>query len=142
MKNTTIIINGIGVGIIMKNQLVKGKNGYAGEFGHSIIQIGGRPCPCGNHGCLEQYASERALFAELSEIKQMPIHADLFEDLYRQGDPEQVIVIGLEVDFGTLRHQSAVLQQLHGQLRAPAKDAVDVVVFFIVFLPFFVYYLG
>ena len=79
--------SGIGVGIIMKNQLVKGKNGYAGEFGHSIIQIGGRPCPCGNHGCLEQYASERALFAELSEIKQMPIHADLFEDLYRQGDP-------------------------------------------------------
>lgn len=61
--------SGIGVGIIMKNQLVKGKNGYAGEFGHSIIQINGRPCPCGNHGCLEQYASERALFAELSAIK-------------------------------------------------------------------------
>ena len=29
-----------------------------------------------------------SLFAELSEIKQMPIHADLFEDLYRQGDPD------------------------------------------------------
>ena len=80
--------SGIGVGIIMKNQLVKGKNGYAGEFGHSIIQIGGRPCPCGNHGCLEQYASERALFAELSELKHMPIHADIFEDLYRRGDPD------------------------------------------------------
>lgn len=80
--------SGIGVGIIMKNQLVKGKNGYAGEFGHSIIQIGGRPCPCGNQGCLEQYASERALFAELSELKHMPIHADIFEDLYRRGDPD------------------------------------------------------
>lgn len=79
---------GIGVGIIMKNQLVKGKNGYAGEFGHSIIQIGGRPCPCGNHGCLEQYASERALFQELSEIKHMPVHADLFEQLYREGDSD------------------------------------------------------
>ena len=56
--------SGIGVGIIMRNQLVKGKNGYAGEFGHSIIQINGRSCPCGNHGCLEQYASERALFEE------------------------------------------------------------------------------
>ena len=80
--------SGIGVGIIMRNQLVKGKNGYAGEFGHSIIQINGRPCPCGNHGCLEQYASERALFTELSELKRMPVHADLFEQLYRQGDPD------------------------------------------------------
>lgn len=80
--------SGIGVGVIMRNQLVKGKNGFAGEFGHSIIQIDGRPCPCGNRGCLEQYASERALFSELSWLKHKPVRADLFEDLYREGDPD------------------------------------------------------
>lgn len=80
--------SGIGVGIIMRNQLVKGKNGFAGEFGHTIIEMDGRPCPCGNHGCLEQYASERALFAELSEMKKMPVNASTFETLYRQRDPQ------------------------------------------------------
>ena len=91
--------SGIGVGIIMRNQLVKGKNGYAGEFGHSIIQINGRPCPCGNHGCLEQYASERALFEELSDIKHMPIHADLFEQLYRDGDPDARRLVDNFIDY-------------------------------------------
>ena len=80
------IHSGSGVGIIMRDRLVKGKNGYAGEFGHSIIEIDGRPCPCGNRGCLEQYASERALFAELSQIKGIPVNADVFEQLYRAGD--------------------------------------------------------
>lgn len=80
------IHSGIGVGIIMRDQLVKGKNGYAGEFGHSIIEIDGRPCPCGNHGCLEQYASERALFADLSAIKNIPVTAEVFGALYREND--------------------------------------------------------
>lgn len=80
--------SGIGVGIIMRNQLVKGKNGYAGEFGHTIIEIDGRPCPCGNRGCLEQYASERALFAELSDKKGIPVTAEVFGELFRKKDPE------------------------------------------------------
>ncbi len=37
--------SGIGVGIIMDDQLITGQNGYAGEFGHTIISIDGRPCP-------------------------------------------------------------------------------------------------
>lgn len=82
------IHSGIGVGIIMRNQLVKGKNGYAGEFGHTIIEMDGRPCPCGNHGCLEQYASERALFMELSSIKKIPVNTEVFGQLYQNGDPD------------------------------------------------------
>ncbi len=78
--------SGIGVGIIMKNQLVKGKNGYAGEFGHTIIEMNGRPCPCGNRGCLEQYASERAFFADLSHRKGMTVTPEIFGELYRQKD--------------------------------------------------------
>ena len=82
------IHSGIGVGIIMRNQLVKGKNGYAGELGHTIIEPNGRPCPCGNRGCLEQYASERVIFAELSRLRGIPVTPDVFETLYRQGDPD------------------------------------------------------
>jgi glucokinase len=37
---------------------VLGKNGLAGEIGHSIIQREGRECKCGNHGCLETYVAK------------------------------------------------------------------------------------
>ncbi|MCI8418344.1 MAG: ROK family transcriptional regulator [Lachnospiraceae bacterium] len=55
---------GIGTGMIIQNALYTGFNGNAGEFGHTIIELNGRPCPCGNQGCLEQYASERAILKE------------------------------------------------------------------------------
>lgn len=80
--------SGIGVGIIMNNALVCGQNGYAGEFGHSIIAIDGRPCPCGNNGCFEQYASERALLKSLSQIKGQKITAEEFAVLYREKDAD------------------------------------------------------
>lgn len=38
-----------------------GRQGYAGEFGHMIIAMGGRPCSCGNRGCWEAYASVTGL---------------------------------------------------------------------------------
>ena len=93
------IHSGIGVGIIMRNQLVKGKNGYAGEWGHTIIEVDGRPCPCGNHGCLEQYASERAFFAELSEQKGFPVTPEIFGDLYRQKDAQAVDAINRFIKY-------------------------------------------
>ncbi|WP_026975246.1 ROK family protein [Alicyclobacillus contaminans] len=52
---------GIGTGIIVHNELVRGSQGIAGEFGHMTIESEGLQCSCGNHGCLEMYASERAL---------------------------------------------------------------------------------
>ena len=55
---------GVGVGIIIQNELYTGADGNAGEFGHTIIEMNGRPCPCGNQGCLEQYASERAILTQ------------------------------------------------------------------------------
>ena len=79
---------GIGLGIYMKGQLLKGQDGYAGEFGHSIIQIRGRQCPCGNRGCLEQYASETALLKELSQKKGRQISIEEFAVLYQKKDAD------------------------------------------------------
>lgn len=63
--------SGIGMGILIDDQLYTGYNGYAGEFGHTIIVPDGRPCPCGNHGCFEQYASERAILMDYAKRKGM-----------------------------------------------------------------------
>ncbi|MBO5198397.1 MAG: ROK family transcriptional regulator [Lachnospiraceae bacterium] len=55
---------GVGMGLILNRKLYSGHTGRAGEFGHTVIVRGGRRCPCGNRGCLEQYVSERAVLAE------------------------------------------------------------------------------
>lgn len=52
---------GIGVGIILNDELFQGENGYSGEMGHMIIDVNGRQCSCGSKGCWEVYASEHAL---------------------------------------------------------------------------------
>lgn len=48
---------GVGGGLIANRQLLHGIGGAAGEVGHIIVQPNGYQCTCGNHGCLEQYAS-------------------------------------------------------------------------------------
>lgn len=91
--------SGIGVGIVMDNQLITGQDGYAGEFGHTIISIDGRPCPCGNQGCLEQYGSERALLKELSEKKGHKITPEHFMHLYQKGDEDALHTMDLFVKY-------------------------------------------
>ena len=54
---------GIGGGVIVNNNLVMGFNGTAGELGHTMIDPDGLQCGCGNHGCLEAYASGPAIAA-------------------------------------------------------------------------------
>ncbi|NLN55038.1 MAG: ROK family protein [Clostridiales bacterium] len=51
---------GIGGGIMIDRKTYHGYNNRAGEIGHFIIDINGRPCSCGLHGCFEQYASVKA----------------------------------------------------------------------------------
>lgn len=52
---------GIGAGIIVNHELIRGAQGMAGEFGHMTVEPQGFRCDCGNQGCWEMYASEKAL---------------------------------------------------------------------------------
>src|SRR6266481_837344 len=54
------VSEGIGTGLILNHQLVKGSTGMAGEFGHTTIVQDGLECRCGNRGCWEVYASNSA----------------------------------------------------------------------------------
>ncbi len=81
--------SGIGLGIIINHQLYTGYNGRAGEVGHTVIEIDGRQCPCGNKGCFEQYASERNLLREYSKIKNVEeVSFEQFRLAYEAGDPD------------------------------------------------------
>lgn len=52
---------GIGSGIVADGKLVRGLTGAGSEAGHMVVDLGGRRCPCGLRGCLEQYASGGAI---------------------------------------------------------------------------------
>jgi glucokinase len=54
---------GIGGGVVVNDRLVMGFDGTAGELGHMIVEPDGQQCGCGNHGCLEAYASGPAIAA-------------------------------------------------------------------------------
>lgn len=52
---------GVGGGLLLDGRLYRGAGGGAGELGHIIVSGGGELCGCGARGCLEMYASGRAL---------------------------------------------------------------------------------
>jgi glucokinase len=55
---------GIGGGVVIAGELLRGAYGVAAELGHMRVVPGGHRCGCGARGCLEQYASGRALVRE------------------------------------------------------------------------------
>lgn len=58
---------GVGGGIVHQGQLFRGGFGIAAEIGHMRIVPDGIACPCGQHGCFEQYASGSALVRDARE---------------------------------------------------------------------------
>ena len=48
---------GVGSGAVIDGRLWRGAGNAAGEVGHAQVVIDGRPCRCGQRGCLEQYVS-------------------------------------------------------------------------------------
>lgn len=54
------VSDGIGTGLMVDGRLARGKDDMAGEFGHMPIESSGPICGCGNIGCWETFASNRA----------------------------------------------------------------------------------
>jgi glucokinase len=52
---------GIAGAIGIAGRVEAGAHGFAGEIGHIVVRPGGTACPCGQHGCLERYASAAAV---------------------------------------------------------------------------------
>lgn len=69
---------GIGGGLFLNGNLYRGKNGYAGEIGHSPIMAGQSQtiCHCGNRGCWETYANQYSIIQRVQarlEVKRSSI---------------------------------------------------------------------
>jgi predicted NBD/HSP70 family sugar kinase len=56
-----LIGSGVGASIISNGHTQRDSSSSAGEWGHTIVAVGGRPCRCGSRGCLEAYAGAGAI---------------------------------------------------------------------------------
>jgi N-acetylglucosamine repressor len=71
------VSDGLGIGIVVRGELLRGRHNVAGEFGHIPINVDGPPCACGATGCLEAYVSNLATLSryfgrEISPRKPIP----------------------------------------------------------------------
>lgn len=84
---------GVGGGIILDGHLWRGHDGSAAEIGHlSLNPLGGVPCGCGSHDCLEVYASATAIVRltreRIPDHPQSPLGSEpelTSEQIYRAG---------------------------------------------------------
>jgi glucokinase len=99
---------GIGGGLVANGAIVRGRNGFAGEFGHMVIDPSGPQCPCGRRGCWERYASgsglamlarEAATGHRLHDVVRhaggdpQAVRGEHVQDAARDGDHEALAVI-------------------------------------------------
>ena len=96
---------GVGSGFVANGEMIYGHDGFAGEFGHVIVERGGRECGCGRKGCLEAYASA------------IGIKRTAFELLAVMNDPSPF----RELTFNQV--DSAMLSQLAAKGDPIAKEA-------------------
>ena len=57
------VSDGVGVGVIINGEVLRGRHNIAGEFGHVPLSLDGPRCSCGSNGCWEAYVSNRATLA-------------------------------------------------------------------------------
>ncbi|WP_225987821.1 ROK family protein [Rufibacter sp. LB8] len=102
---------GIGMGVILNNQLYYGKSGFSGEFGHIPIFQNDIICKCGKKGCLETEASGWALLdmfkqqlrdgaTSMVTHKGIPIDDLLLEDIIEAAHNDDVLAIELIAKVG------------------------------------------
>lgn len=83
---------GIGAGVVINGEVLKGNIGVAGEIGHTSIQFDGPKCACGNRGCLEKYCSSIAITKAVNDVLK-PKNAYSFSqitDMIRAGEESSV----------------------------------------------------
>ena len=91
---------GLGSGFVANGEMIYGDDGFAGEFGHIIVERNGRECGCGRRGCLEAYVSatgiKRTAFelmakmtapSKLRSIAYDDFDASMVSAAAEQGDP-------------------------------------------------------
>ena len=140
---------GVGAGVVVRDSLLTGYRGFAGEVGHTILQAGGPMCSCGRRGCAEAVIGlgnllgkagkpvsdrHRALKTLLEQVHSgvaAPCHAVgvagkhlgvLLNNLWVAFDPMRIVLGGPAMRLGDtfLAPALAVLQEYSDAAQLPA----------------------
>lgn len=84
------VSEGVGTGIFANGQLVVGSDGFAGEFGHIVLDPAGPACRCGNRGCWEVFASNTAAVRYYTGAAPDGARKVSFEDLLALAEQKDV----------------------------------------------------
>jgi predicted NBD/HSP70 family sugar kinase len=73
------VSDGLGVGVVIGGELVRGHHNIAGEFGHVPLNVDGPRCGCGASGCWEAYTSNLATLSRYfgRDLRDQPVPADV-----------------------------------------------------------------
>ena len=63
------VSTGLACGVVIDGGLYRGGNNTAGQFGHIPIDINGPDCRCGQRGCWDLYASDKATLKRYAELR-------------------------------------------------------------------------
>lgn len=96
------VSNGIGGAIVSGGRLLAGCSNFAGEIGHCNLIPGGRPCNCGQKGCLETYAAAAGIAQNYANLggtpdeNGKPAQAKLIAERARAGEAAAIETFELE----------------------------------------------
>ncbi|PWK82433.1 putative NBD/HSP70 family sugar kinase [Lentzea atacamensis] len=124
---------GVGGGVILSGQPLRGAGGYVGELGHMVVRPGGRRCYCGCEGCWETEVGEPALCRALGLPDDAPRGAVVaalraLDDPSVLGEFADWLALGLANIVNVLGPELVVLGDLYTALPASLVDSVGTVV--------------
>ncbi|MFG2439645.1 ROK family transcriptional regulator [Streptomyces sp. NPDC048508] len=99
---------GIGAGIIVHNNMLRGHRGMAGEIGHVTVDPEGAVCQCGGRGCLETLIGADALIAQVRAVPAMSGMAtpDTLEQVIAAANARDAVCMRVIHDAGRRLGQS------------------------------------
>ncbi len=99
-----ILGTGCGGGLVVDGRLIEGRNGVAGEWGHTPLpwprgdEIPGTACWCGHANCLETYLSGSGLERDYREASGRRLKGDEIIRLAREGEPQATAALERHLD--------------------------------------------
>ena len=90
---------GLGSGFVANGEMIYGHDGFAGEFGHVIVERGGRECGCGRKGCLEAYVSATGIKRTAFELMATMNHPSKLREIpFQEFDSAMISAAAAEGD--------------------------------------------